>query len=250
MRVVDAPGELDDALAAARREAQAGFGDDRVFIERFLPRSRHLEVQILADGHGTVLALGERECSLQRRHQKILEESPSPAVTPAVREALLTEAVALARGAGYVNAGTVEFIADLDDPGEHYFLEMNARLQVEHPVTELVTGLDLVELQLRVAAGEALPLTQADVRCDGHAVEVRVTAEDAGRGFLPTSGSVLALQRPTGDGIRVDDALEQGGRGRHQLRLAGGQGDRPRRRPRAGPGPAGARAGAHDDPRP
>jgi acetyl-CoA/propionyl-CoA carboxylase biotin carboxyl carrier protein len=210
MRVVHEAGELDDALASARREAQAGFGDDRVFIERYLPRSRHLEVQILADAHGTVLALGERECSLQRRHQKILEESPSPAVTAAVRAALCEEAVALARDAGYVNAGTVEFIADLDDPAEHYFLEMNARLQVEHPVTELVTGLDLVELQLRVAAGQPLPLTQADVRRDGHAVEVRVTAEDAGRGFLPTSGPVLQLIRPGGAGIRVDDALEQG----------------------------------------
>ena len=210
MRVVTAPGELDDALAAARREARAGFGDDRVFIERFIPRSRHLEVQVLADGHGTVLALGERECSLQRRHQKILEESPSPAVTPAVRAALFAESVALTRDAGYVNAGTVEFIADLDDPAEHYFLEMNARLQVEHTVTELVTGLDLVELQLRVAAGEPLPLTQQDVRRDGHAVEVRVTAEDAGRGFLPTSGPVLQLQRPGGAGIRVDDALEPG----------------------------------------
>jgi acetyl-CoA/propionyl-CoA carboxylase biotin carboxyl carrier protein len=210
MRVVNVPSELDDALAAARREAQAGFGDDRVFIERFIPRSRHLEVQVLADGRGTVLALGERECSLQRRHQKILEESPSPAVSAAVREELFREAVALARDAGYVNAGTVEFIADLDDPAEHYFLEMNARLQVEHPVTELVTGLDLVELQLRVAAGQPLGLTQAEVRRDGHAVEVRVTAEDAGRGFLPTSGPVLALHRPSGEGIRVDDALEPG----------------------------------------
>jgi acetyl-CoA/propionyl-CoA carboxylase biotin carboxyl carrier protein len=210
MRVVAAPAELDAALAAARREAQAGFGDDRVFIERYIPRARHLEVQILADSHGTVLALGERECSLQRRHQKILEESPSPAVSPQVRDALFAEAVALARDAGYVNAGTVEFIADLDDPAQHFFLEMNARLQVEHPVTEAVTGLDLVECQLRVAAGEPLTLRQSDVRCDGHAVEVRVTAEDAGRGFLPTSGPVLTLHRPAGEGIRVDDALQAG----------------------------------------
>ena len=210
MRVVSDPAELDAALASARREAHAGFGDDRVFVERFLPRARHLEVQIIADAHGEVLHLGERECSLQRRHQKVMEESPSPIVSPELRERIGAEAVALATAAGYVNAGTVEFIADAADPSEHYFLEMNARLQVEHPVTELVTGLDLVALQLRVAAGEPLPFGQSDVRLDGHAVEVRVTAEDAGRGFLPTAGRVLAYDRPSGTGIRVDDAILPG----------------------------------------
>jgi acetyl-CoA/propionyl-CoA carboxylase biotin carboxyl carrier protein len=210
MRVVQRPEDLDAALASARREALAGFGDDRVFIERFLPRARHLEVQVIADAHGAVLHLGERECSLQRRHQKVMEESPSPVVSPELRAALGQEAVALARAAGYVNAGTVEFIADFANPAEHYFLEVNARLQVEHPVTELVTGLDLVELQLRVAAGEPLPLGEADVAMAGHAVEVRITAEDAARDFLPAAGRVLAYTRPAGAGIRVDDGIEPG----------------------------------------
>jgi 3-methylcrotonyl-CoA carboxylase alpha subunit len=210
MRVVARPEDLDAALASARREAQAGFGDDRVFIERFLPRARHLEVQVIADAHGNVLHLGERECSLQRRHQKLMEESPSPVVSPQLREALGSEAVALARAAGYVNAGTVEFIADFQNPGEHYFLEMNARLQVEHPVTELVCGLDLVELQLRIAAGEPLAFAQEDIALTGHAVEVRVTAEDAARDFLPAAGRVLAYTRPAATGIRVDDAIEPG----------------------------------------
>ncbi len=210
MRVVHDPGELDAALTAARREARAGFGDDRVFIERFLGRARHIEVQVIADAHGTVLHLGERECSLQRRHQKLVEESPSPVVSAELRAGLGAEAVALARAAGYVNAGTVEFIAAADDPSEHYFLEVNARLQVEHPVTEMVTGLDLVELQLRVAAGEPLGLRQQDIALRGHAVEARINAEDAGRGFLPASGRVLMLERPRGPGIRVDDALETG----------------------------------------
>jgi acetyl-CoA/propionyl-CoA carboxylase biotin carboxyl carrier protein len=211
MRVVAGPDDLDAALESARREALAGFGDDRVFIERFLPRARHLEVQVIADAHGHVLHLGERECSLQRRHQKVMEESPSPVVSPDLRAALGSEAVALARAAGYVNAGTVEFIADFANPADHYFLEMNARLQVEHPVTELVTGLDLVELQLRVAAGEPLPIAQDDVRLEGHAIEVRVTAEDAAREFLPAAGRVLAYARPreTAD-VRVDDAIEPG----------------------------------------
>jgi acetyl-CoA/propionyl-CoA carboxylase biotin carboxyl carrier protein len=213
MRVVARAEDLDAALSSARREAQAGFGDDRVFIERFLPRARHLEVQVIADGHGTVLHLGERECSLQRRHQKVVEESPSPAVSPQLRATLGGEAVALMRAARYVNAGTVEFIADFNDPAEHYFLECNARLQVEHPVTELVTGLDLVELQLRVAAGEPLGLTQEAVHFAGHAIEARVNAEDATRDFLPSAGRVLAYRTPTGPGnagIRVDDAIAAG----------------------------------------
>jgi acetyl-CoA/propionyl-CoA carboxylase, biotin carboxylase, biotin carboxyl carrier protein len=213
MRVARSPGELDEALAAARREARGAFGDDRVFIERFLGRARHLEVQLIADAHGHVVHLGERECSLQRRHQKVIEESPSPVVDAQLRARLGSEAVALAQAAGYAGAGTVEFIADFDDPAEHYFLEVNARLQVEHPVTELVTGLDLVELQLRVAAGEPLPLSQADVVLSGHAIEARITAEDPSRDFLPTAGRILAYDRAGGSGsqtARVDDAIEVG----------------------------------------
>jgi acetyl-CoA/propionyl-CoA carboxylase biotin carboxyl carrier protein len=208
MRVVARPEELDAALESARREARAGFGDERVFIERFLPRARHIEVQVIADTHGTVLHLGERECSLQRRHQKLIEESPSPVVSGPLREQLGAEAIALARAGGYVNAGTVEFIADFANPSEHYFLECNARLQVEHPVTELVCGLDLVELQLRVAAGEPLGLGQEEIRLTGHAIEARINAEDPARDFLPAAGRVLAYRRPPG--VRVDDAIEPG----------------------------------------
>ncbi len=210
MRVAQSVDELDDALAAARREARGAFGDDRVFIERFLGRARHLEVQLIADAHGAVVHLGERECSLQRRHQKVIEESPSPVVDAQLRARLGSEAVALARAAGYAGAGTVEFIADFDDPAEHYFLEVNARLQVEHPVTELVTGLDLVELQLRVAAGERLGVGQDEVRLRGHAIEARITAEDPSRDFLPTAGRILAYDRPGPSTARVDDAIEVG----------------------------------------
>jgi acetyl-CoA/propionyl-CoA carboxylase, biotin carboxylase, biotin carboxyl carrier protein len=210
MRVAQSPDELDEALGGARREARGAFGDDRVFIERFLGRARHVEVQLIADAHGGIVHLGERECSLQRRHQKVIEESPSPVVDAPLRARLGSEAVALARAAGYVGAGTVEFIADFDDPAEHYFLEVNARLQVEHPVTELVTGLDLVELQLRVAAGERLGLGQDDVRLRGHAIEARITAEDPSRDFLPTAGQILAYDRPGRDAARVDDAIEVG----------------------------------------
>ncbi|HEY6890543.1 MAG TPA: biotin carboxylase N-terminal domain-containing protein, partial [Solirubrobacter sp.] len=203
MRVVETPEGLDEAIAAAQREAAAGFGDDRVFIERFLPRARHIEVQVIGDAHGNVLSLGERECSLQRRHQKVLEESPSPVVSPELRARLGEEAVALAKAAGYSGAGTVEFIADADDPSVHFFLEMNARLQVEHPVTELVTGLDLVELQLRVAAGEALDV---EVSLSGHAIEARINAEDAQ--FFPSAGAVVLAHYP--EGVRVDAAVETG----------------------------------------
>ncbi|HEY2005042.1 MAG TPA: biotin carboxylase N-terminal domain-containing protein [Solirubrobacteraceae bacterium] len=208
MRVVERPEELQGALVSARREAQAGFGDDRVFIERFLPRARHIEVQVLADTHGNVVHLGERECSLQRRHQKVIEESPSPVVSAELRAALGAEAVALARAGAYVSAGTVEFIAAYEDPAEHYFLEMNARLQVEHPVTEFVTGLDLVEAQLRVAAGEPLGLDQSQINLSGHAIEARINAEDASRDFLPAAGRVIGYRRPRG--ARVDDAIEPG----------------------------------------
>jgi acetyl-CoA/propionyl-CoA carboxylase biotin carboxyl carrier protein len=210
MRVVERVDELDAALAAARREALAGFGDDRVFIERFLPRARHLEVQVIADAHGNVIHLGERECSLQRRHQKVIEESPSPAVGNELRATLGAEAVALMRTGGYVNAGTVEFVAQADNPAEHYFLECNARLQVEHPVTELVCGVDLVELQLLVAAGAPLPFGQDEVTFRGHAIEARVCAEDAARDFLPATGRVLSYRRPGGEGVRVDDGIETG----------------------------------------
>jgi acetyl-CoA/propionyl-CoA carboxylase biotin carboxyl carrier protein len=208
MRVVERVEDLDAALAAARREALAGFGDDRVFIERFLGRARHLEVQVIADAHGHVVHLGERECSLQRRHQKVIEESPSPAVDDELRAMLGAEAVALMRAGRYVNAGTVEFVADADNPAEHYFLECNARLQVEHPVTELVCGVDLVELQLRVAAGERLPFGQDEVTFHGHAMEARVCAEDAARDFLPAAGRILAYERPAG--VRIDDGIETG----------------------------------------
>jgi acetyl-CoA/propionyl-CoA carboxylase, biotin carboxylase, biotin carboxyl carrier protein len=208
MRVVRSLEELPAAVEAARREAQAAFGDDRLLVERYVPRSRHIEVQVLADAHGNVVHLGERECSLQRRHQKVVEESPSPVVGPELRERMGEAAVALARASGYVNAGTVELIAEHEDPGAFFFLEVNTRLQVEHPVTEAVTGLDLVELQLRVAAGEPLPFGQEEVRLDGHAIEARVYAEDAANGFLPSAGRVVAYEEPKG--VRVDSGVEQG----------------------------------------
>ena len=208
MRVVRSLDELPEALGAARREAAAAFGDDRLLVERYLERSRHIEVQVIADAHGTVLHLGERECSLQRRHQKVIEEAPSPVVSAELRARMGEAACALARAAGYVGAGTVELIAERDDPSSFYFLEVNARLQVEHPVTEAVTGLDLVELQLRVAAGEPLGLSQSDVSFSGHAVEARVYAEDPASGFLPSTGRVVAYREPRD--VRVDSGIEEG----------------------------------------
>ncbi|HEY0279671.1 MAG TPA: biotin carboxylase N-terminal domain-containing protein [Solirubrobacterales bacterium] len=210
MRVVRDAAALADGLAAARREALAGFGDDSLLVERYVERARHVEVQILADSHGNVVHLGERECSLQRRHQKVVEESPSPVVTPAIREPLCAAAVELARAAGYVGAGTAEFLVSADDPTEWFFLEVNARLQVEHPVTELVTGLDLVEQQLLVAAGAPLSFTQDEVTFDGHAIEVRVCAEDPAADFLPAVGELVAYREPEGAGIRVDSGVEAG----------------------------------------
>lgn len=210
MRLVTDPAQLPDALVGARREAAAAFGDDTLFLERFVTRPRHIEVQILADTHGTVLHLGERECSLQRRHQKVIEEAPSALLDPATRERIGAAACATAHSVDYVGAGTVEFIVSADRPDEFFFMEMNTRLQVEHPVTELVTGVDLVECQIRIAAGQRIGATQDDIQLTGHAVEARVYAEDPGRGFLPTGGTVLDLAEPTGPAVRVDSGIEVG----------------------------------------
>src|SRR6201996_1562983 len=205
MRIVREAAALPEALAAARREARSAFGDGTLLIERYVEHGRHIEVQVLADQHGHVLHLFERDCSVQRRHQKVLEEAPAPTISAAVRERLTSAAVRLARAVGYVNAGTVEFLVSGEDV---YFLEMNTRLQVEHPVTELITGQDLVALQLQVAQGEELPFGQADLVTSGHAFEARVYAEDAGQGFLPQAGTASVVRWPAR--ARVDAALEPG----------------------------------------
>jgi len=207
MRIVRSEGDYAEAVAAAKREALAAFGDDTILVEKYVEHGRHIEVQVMADAHGTVVHLYERDCSTQRRHQKVLEEAPAPTISTAVRDLVTGSAVALAREVGYVNAGTVEFLLDTDT-GEAYFLEMNTRLQVEHPVTELVTGVDLVALQLRVADGEPLGLTQDDIHLDGHAIEARVYAEDAFHGFLPQAGTASLVRWPAR--ARVDAALESG----------------------------------------
>jgi acetyl-CoA/propionyl-CoA carboxylase biotin carboxyl carrier protein len=207
---VDAAGELADALVTARRVALGAFGDDTLLLERFVEKPRHIEVQVLADAAGAVIHLGERECSLQRRHQKVIEEAPSPLLDRATRARIGEAACRAARSVGYTGAGTVEFLVSDAAPDEFFFMEMNTRLQVEHPVTELVTGLDLVEWQLRIAAGEPLPLTQAEVRLTGHAIEARLYAENPARGFLPSQGTVRSLSEPVGAGIRVDSSLRPG----------------------------------------
>ncbi|OZD12520.1 acetyl/propionyl-CoA carboxylase subunit alpha [Rhodococcus sp. 06-156-3C] len=210
MRLVERAEDLPAALASARREAASSFGDDTLFLERFVLRPRHIEVQILADQHGNVIHLGERECSLQRRHQKVIEEAPSPLLDAQTRARIGEAACNTARSVDYTGAGTVEFIVSANSPDEFFFMEMNTRLQVEHPVTEMVTGLDLVEWQVRIAAGEVLSLQQNDIVLTGHAIETRVYAEDPGRGFLPTGGTVVGLREPGGDGVRIDSSLSVG----------------------------------------
>jgi acetyl-CoA/propionyl-CoA carboxylase biotin carboxyl carrier protein len=210
MHVVESADELAGALVAARREAAASFGDDALFLERYVHNPRHIEVQILADAHGTVLHLGERECSLQRRHQKVIEEAPSPLLDAQTRARIGEAACETARSVDYRGAGTVEFIVSADHPDEFFFMEMNTRLQVEHPVTEQVTGVDLVEQQLRIAAGAPLAFAQEDIRLTGHSIEARVYAEDPRAGFLPTGGRVKHVRHPAGEGVRVDSALEDG----------------------------------------
>jgi len=210
MHVVRAASELAESLASARREAAASFGDDTLFLERYVTSPRHIEIQVLADAHGNVVHLGERDCTLQRRHQKVIEEAPSPIIDNATRARLGAAACETARSVGYTGAGTVEFIVSSAQPDEFFFMEMNTRLQVEHPVTELVTGLDLVEQQLRIAAGEPLSFTQNDVVFTGHAIEARVYAEDPSTGFLPAGGTVVLVVEPSDEGIRVDSALQKG----------------------------------------
>jgi 3-methylcrotonyl-CoA carboxylase alpha subunit len=213
MRRVDRQQDFDAALASAQREATSAFGDPRVLIEKHIPSPRHIEMQVFADAHGHVVHLFERDCSLQRRHQKVIEEAPAPGMTPEVRAAMGEAAVEAARAASYVGAGTVEFIADGRGalrPDGFYFMEMNTRLQVEHPVTEAITGLDLVEWQLRVAAGQALAFDQEDLVIGGHAIEARLYAEDPEKGFLPSTGKLVALKLPSGAGVRVDAGVEEG----------------------------------------
>ncbi len=208
MRIVESAEALPQQMERAISEAQSAFGDGAVFIEKFITRPRHIEIQILADRHGHTAWLFERECSIQRRHQKVVEEAPSAILTPEVRRAMGEAAVRVAQACGYEGAGTVEFL--VDEQLNFYFLEMNTRLQVEHPVTEMITGLDLVEQQIRIARGEPLPFRQEDLRIDGHSIELRVYAEDPFNDFLPGTGTLVRYERPAGEGIRVDDGYEEG----------------------------------------
>ncbi len=209
MRLVEEPKDLATALKAARSEAQTAFGDDRVFLEKYLRRPRHVEFQIMADTHGNVVHVFERECSIQRRHQKVIEEAPSTALSPDLRRKMGEAAVAVARSCGYTNTGTIEFLVDEDL--NFYFIEVNARLQVEHPVTEWITGIDLVAEQIRIARGEPLSFTQTDLAINGHAIECRVFAEDPNNGFLPDPGTLIRHAAPSGFGVRVDAGIEEGG---------------------------------------
>ena len=209
MRAVHDAGALESAIGAARREAMAAFGNDEVYLEKLITNARHIEIQVLADSHGTTLSLGERECSIQRRHQKLIEESPSVAINEKLRAEMGRVAVAAAESVGYVNAGTIEFLFDGKD-NRYYFLEMNTRLQVEHPVTELVTGIDIVKEQIAIAAGRRLRYKQEDIVPKGWAIECRITAEDPYNNFMPSSGVVSYLKEPTGPGVRVESSLYEG----------------------------------------
>ena len=208
MRVVRTESELTGALGAARREAMSAFGDDTVYLEKLIERPRHIEIQILADSHGNVIHLGERECSIQRRHQKLVEESPSVAVDEALRQQMGQVAVRAAQAVNYTSAGTLEFL--LDQNGNYYFLEMNTRLQVEHPVTERVTGVDIVKEMIAIAAGRRMRLKQEDIRAKGWAIECRITAEDPINNFMPSGGKITTLQEPTGPGVRVESGIYEG----------------------------------------
>jgi 3-methylcrotonyl-CoA carboxylase alpha subunit len=211
MKAVRDRADLEAAIAQARREATGAFGDGTLYVERLIDAPRHVEIQVMADRHGAVVHLFERECSIQRRHQKVIEETPSTAVTPALRQRMGAAAVAVARAAGYVNAGTVEFlVAGVGDDASFYFLEMNTRLQVEHPITEQVTGVDLVRAQIAVAAGHPLPWDQGTLAQRGHAIEMRVYAEDPARGDLPQAGRLLLYREPSMPGVRVDSGYQEG----------------------------------------